>query len=179
MTIQKEAQVQLVSRILRRLSAFWLFGGPCVILGVWIALPWLPESIKTEMFHHPMGPVTPLVLAAGIAASIPGIVVHVLLFLQLMRLFGLWEKGIILETANVECFSKLGKFYLLSAVINILQESATSFALTLGLPRGHHSISIGFDTNQIQTFAIGLFLWLTAFVLEQGHRIKQEADLTV
>jgi hypothetical protein len=179
MTYSPASRFPLWNYWLGRLARLGLVAGPLVFLGGWLFLPWLPSSVAKEMLHIEVQTVTWRVQLLGAISSLPGAILHVLLFLQLVKLFGLWERGIILEDANVHCFHKMGTLYLVSTVAAIVMMPVRSLALSIENPPGQRAISIGLDSDDIRTLFLGIFLWLLAYVLEQGRKYRQDTELTV
>ena len=176
----KQNQVQWLCRWMRRLSLFWMIFLPLVVLVIWAALPWIPDMLRDGFFKGmAVTETTPLVRISGMLASVPGIFLHILLFSQLAKLLGLWERGNIFDESNVRCFSKLGVYYLWGALIGVLQRALYSIALSISNPPGSRQISLGLSSDDFSSVAVGLFLWLLAYVLQQAYLLKREADLTV
>jgi|GEM_PF-2236423 len=176
----KQSQVQWLCRWMRRLSLFWMVFLPLAVLVIWAALPWIPDMLRDSFFKGmPVTQTTPLVRISGMLASVPGIFLHILLFFQLAKLLGLWERGNIFDESNVRCFSRLGVYYLWGALIGVLQRALYSVALSISNPPGTRHLSLGLSSDDLSSVAVGLFLWLVAYVLQQAYLLKREADLTV
>ncbi|MFA6835603.1 MAG: DUF2975 domain-containing protein [Fibrobacteraceae bacterium] len=173
-------KVQLLCFWMRRLFLFWMIFEPVMVLAIWAALPWVPEMILNSFLGEAaVSQTTPLVRIFGMAASLPGILLHVLLFFELAKLLSLWERGKFFEEEDIRCFSRLGVYYLWGAVIGVLQRALYSVALTISNPPGMRQLSVGLSSDDLGSVAAGFFLWLLAYVLQQAYLLKKEADLTV
>jgi hypothetical protein len=142
--------------------------------------PWIPVMLRIGFFiGMSVTQTTPLVRISGILASVPGFFLHILLFFQLAKLLGLWEQGHILDESNVRCFSRLGVYYLWGGSDRGAAADILFIALSISNPPGTRQFSLGLSSDDLSSVAVGLFLWLVAYVLQQAYLLKREADLTV
>lgn len=115
------------------------------------------------------------VLLLGVWQIIPLIIINCML----IKLFKLYQRGLIFAEANIRCFQYIGwaligqfiivLFYppILTTIINTLHTDA-------GLPR-----SIGINDSDITMLLTGFIISVIAEVMRQGAEIQSEQELTI
>lgn len=156
---------------------------PFVPVIVWMCYNGLPSVMKLQMFadlHVPMTVELSLRtrILAGAASLIPGAVLMAGL-LYLVRLFGLYARGMIFTAENVACYRKLGHVILWSMAASIVHSSLMTIVLTLDNPPGQRMISFGISSSEIARLLIGMIVLLVSWIMEAGREIQEEQQLTV
>jgi hypothetical protein len=99
--------------------------------------------------------------------------------LYLVRLFGLYARGMIFTSGNVACYRKLGHVILWSMAASIVHSSLMTVVLTLDNPPGQRMISFGISSSEIARLLIGMTVLLVSWIMEVGREIQEEQQLTV
>ena len=106
--------------------------------------------------------------------------VQFLFMRQWVRLFGLYGRGRIFETENVKCFFRMGRHLLALAIWDIVFSMPMhSLVLTAENPPGKHTITLGLSSDHVPVLATGIALIVIAWAMDEGRKLRQEADLVV
>ncbi len=167
------------SRWLGLVSRFWLVGGPVTMVAQWLALPVLPGGMAKHLLDAEAKVITWRVQLLGILSSLPSMAVHVLLFLQLVRLLDLWKEGQFLQQDSARCFRRMGSLFLVGTLVEIASRPLHTLALTIDNPPGQRALRIGLGSDDVRTVFLGLFLWMLASIMALGTRYREETELTV
>ena len=197
------AILKLKLRLLQIASQVGMWLWPAFTVGMWLFLERFPASQLQEAgltgpgWHLPeplgflcqgasaMAVPPPLLITwkvkfLAMAASLFPAVVQFLFMRQWVELFGLYQHGIVFETRSVKCFARMGKHLLALAIYGIVfSKPLYSLALTADNPPGKHILSIGFSSNDLPVLAVGIALVVIAWAMDEGRKLRQEADLVV
>lgn len=173
--------MQRLARASRRLvaaSTVFLVLVPVVLALFWALLPLHPDL----GLHLPVKvdsglPISGQVMAF-FASMIPGAVTMYGLWL-LRRLFGLYQRGVVFETDNVECYRRLGWVLIAFAIARFISQPILSVVLTLHHPPGHRMLAVGLSSDDVVTVLVGAVVLTISWVMDEAHRMKQEYEMFV
>jgi len=178
-------KVQFVSKWLK-----WIFAA-CIIL-----LPVLQAAFWSYVDHAGIREGAPSFVPYGIA--LPSLVVSAtktkfLCFLismvptgimmgvciLLTRLFSLYAKGIIFESANVSLIKKIAYLLLVKAAIGPIYQGAITAAWTVNNPAGQRMFQLTTQTINFTGIITVLTILVVAWVMGEGQKLQQQQQLTV
>ena len=145
-----------------------------MVAGV-INLNYVP-AVYVNNILHPVN-ITEKMLALG-AGCLPLFVQLYILF-SLIRLFKLYEQGVIFETDNVRYIRNIGYALIVTEIINALYQGLIGFILTWHNPPGHRFSSITLDHTNIGVILVALMVILISWIMLEGCKIREEQQLTV
>lgn len=156
---------------------------PAIPVVMWMNYNNLPEIIRLQMVkEHPVPWVFTLSLNQRMLASLAGIIVSLISmagFYYLIKLFSMYEKGVIFSEDNVNCYRKLGYLIFCSMFADILHSSAMSVILSLHNPPGQRILTVSLSSSEIAIGVIGMIVVLISRVMDAGRELKEEQELTV
>ncbi len=139
-----------------------------------INLNYLPAAYS-GMILHPLN-TSEKVLALG-AACLPLLIQLYILF-SLIRLFKLYEQGVIFSMNNVRYIRNIGYALIGTQIINALYQALMGFILTWRNPPGHRFSSITFDQTNLSIILVALMVILISWIMLEGYKIREEQQLT-
>ena len=113
----------------------------------------------------------------GYFPSMISTMLTVALLWQLIVLFRLYEKGIIFELQNTECFKKLSYLLIATPFVELLMDVLLSLALSFS--DGHWNMSFTIDDSDITMMIIGFIVRVIAVVMEKAAVLQEESELTI
>lgn len=113
----------------------------------------------------------------GYFPSMISTMLTVALLWQLIVLFRLYEKGIIFELQNTECFKKLSYLLIATPFVELLMDVLLSLALSFS--DGNWNMSFTIDDSDITMMIIGFIVRVIAFVMEKAAVLQEESELTI
>jgi len=181
-------------RLLQSLARAGMWLWPAFTLGMWAFLEYIPVSelqrmagelnsgIGASVVHMSAAEfhITWKVKLLGMAASLFPAAVQFLFMRQWTELFGLYRRGRVFETENVKYFARMGRHLLTLAIFDIVfSKPLYSLALTADNPPGKHTLSVGLSSDDLPVLAAGIALVVIAWAMDEGRKLRQEADLVV
>lgn len=156
---------------------------PVIPVAVWIFYNNLPGVIRDQMMKQffttaPAG----LAMDQRIYAALAGLIVSGITmagFYVLIKLFDLYEKGIIFSSNNVSCYRKLGYLIIISMAAGIIQNSVMSVIFSLHNPPGQRIITLSLSSSDKAMGIIGMIVVLISWIMDAGREIMEEQELTV
>jgi len=173
-------RLQSVSRRFRILFQALLFLVPIGNAVFWMAVNHLPDVARRECL--PYVDVFPLpwsALLMGFLTSMLPVGVGLYGVYCLSRLFRLYEHGQVFLAENVYWYKRLSRVLLWSCLAGILCRCLLSVVLTLHNPPGQRMISLSLSSDDLNLLLLGGVLAVIAWVMDEGRRLQEEADLTV
>lgn len=170
-----------INKASRRLSAICLiafWAAPVLLALFWALAPHVPPM--TRYLPAPVNPEHPtVVLILGFFASmIPG-TVTMYGFLQLRRLFRLYQAGQVFETANVKCYRRLGWTMVVFAAASFIVEPILGVILTYYNPPGTRLLVLSISSSEIMNLLVGSVILTIAWVMDEARIMKQDYELIV
>lgn len=116
---------------------------------------------------------------AGFMANLPLVGLQTYWLWQLKRLFGCYAQGKIFTLENTTYIKRTALAFLGIAFVSIFVGAALTLVLTANNPAGHRMIGVTFGTHEIANILTGLILVIIAWIMDEGRKLKEEADYTV
>lgn len=173
-------RIQRASRRLRRVLFITIFLIPITNTLVWLFINDLPQMVQNRILPYFIS--LPLPLTArwmGFGVTLLPTAMGMFCTYFLMRLFRLYEQGLIFRAANVRCFKNLARVLLVWFFIGIAHRTLLSVVLTLHNPPGQRLFSIGLSSADLTTLLTGGILAVIAWVMEEGRKLQEDQDFTV
>lgn len=175
-------RIQQASRKLCKVLWVLFFIIPVSTALVWIFFNQMPDPMHKMILPYfatlplPLPSVSRLL--GFLVMMIPGGIVMYGMY-KLICLFKLYEQGWIFQLANVRCFRNLSRTLIVWFIAQIISKPMMSVALTLHLPPGKRQVILGFGTPDLAILLVGCILAVITWVMEEGHQLQKEQDLTV
>jgi hypothetical protein len=174
------SRIKRLGGILKIVSIIGIFTIPWVKPLAWMFYNQLPIFLRADF-----GKAAPVFLPLsskilGICISLPSSAIIFLMILNMTKLFSLYAHGKVLEQENAVCIRNTGLFLMVSTFYTIIIDNPLrTVALTLMNGPGHRSLSFGFGSGDFIALFVAGFLFITAFVAAEAHRINKDAELTI
>lgn len=172
---------QSISKFSRKLLAlFWFSMLFSVVLNT---VFWFSVTMFNAQWFNASFPIEvslPLSTARSIIGYFPSMIstlLTVALLWQLIVLFRLYEKGIIFEPKNTECFKKLSYLLIATPFVELLMSALLSF--TLSYNDGNWDSSFTISDSDVTMMIIGFIVRVIAVVMERAATLQEESELTI
>lgn len=172
---------QSISNFSRKLlTLFWFSMVFSVVLNT---VFWFSATMSNAEWFNASFPIEvslPLSNARSLIGYFPSMIstlLTVALLWQLIVLFRLYEKGIIFELQNAECFKKLSYLLIATPFVEFLMGVLLSLALSYN--DGNWNTSFSIDGSDITMMIIGFIVRVIAVVMEKAADLQEESELTV
>jgi len=179
------SQVRFVSRFLK-----WVFIVGVVFLPVVQAVFW--AYADHEFFWQNAATVLPYDVslpALAVSASKTKLLcflismiptgISMAIFLFLIRLFSLYAKGVVFESANILLIRNIAYLLLVGAAIGPVYEALITIAYSMSNPAGQRMVCLSTQTINLTGIVTGLMILVVAWIMAEGHALQQEQELTV
>jgi len=166
--------------MLKTVSIIGIFTLPWVKPLAWMFYNQLPIFLRADF-----GKAAPVFLLIsskilGMCVSLPSSAIVFLMILNITKLFSLYAHGKVLERENALFIRNIGMYLIMSTLYTIIiANPLTTVALTLMKGPGHRSLSFGLGSSDCIALFVAGFLFITAFVTTEAHRVKKDAELTI
>lgn len=166
---------------------------PIFICLQWLLIDWQPVKALVQMSLLLKPIITPegLVNMAEVELSLVakmwalfgnllGASPYILGYILLYRLFSNYHMCRIFINDNPLIYKKLGRLILLNGILIIpLKEGLMVAAATHIFPPGHRYITLSFGTPNLEVILCGLLVIVISWVMQQGHALQEENQLTI
>lgn len=116
----------------------------------------------------------------GLIGSAISLLPLMLALIWLAKLFRNYANGNIFISANSKIYSRLGYLCIISALIlQPISEMIYALAISINYPVGQRFITFGFHTTSLTGIVCGVCLIAIAYVMQIGHAINEEQNLTI
>jgi hypothetical protein len=152
-----------------------IFLTPCALVlnavtGAWAELLNVPQGIVVDASN-----ITGLGLLSVIMLGLIKPAIYITAFCFLYKLLGLYREGIIFTDVNVAEIRKIGWSVAAIDIAGMIQSMVTGPVLT------YFDISTGYMAARLEVglLIIGLFIVLTAYVMDMGRELKEQDSLVI
>ena len=115
-----------------------------------------------------------------LAVSYIPVAFTVMICFQLAQLFRLYEKKIFFERENIQRIRCIGKYMLLSQLVQcILYQPLMMWVLTCMQPVGHRLIMLSFGTTNLSTLATGVIIIVVSWIATEANQLNKDVQLTI
>jgi hypothetical protein len=180
MAMHNRERIQRTSGTMRRLLLVLICIMPAVNALVWVFINDFPEAMHRNIL--PYFVTVPLPVSAqamGFVVCMIPTGIAMLGAYHLMRLFGLYEQGLIFRSANVRCFKSLSRVLIWWFAGGMVERTLMGIALTLHNPPGHRILTISLGSPDLTALLLGIILAIIAWVMEEGRKLQEDQDFTV
>jgi len=161
-------RIQKISRTLKVCVLFYLVAPLCVLAfnlkGIHLA------SGMVSIFNHPYASVSDIPKAMYLLSA-TGMAVYLVGVISFYRLLCLYEKGVIFSRANVSEMKKLGSYLagygILAVAANIIHAGGIIFPWVL------------LEGIVSPWIVVGGAIYIVAWIMDEGRKIREEQELTV
>lgn len=177
--MSKHYKIETFSRRLRYTLYALLGLVPALTVFFWLNVNSLPEffpvnlpvSIDRELS---IGTRLLALLVSGLPLALKMVGI-----LTLIRLFRLYERGVIFSEDNVACFRRLGKLLILWFFCVPVYQLMLSFCLTFQNPPGERVIAFGLGSADATVLIAGMMVLVISWVMDEGRALEDEQAYTV
>ncbi len=127
----------------------------------------IAQALEKENFNS--------VAILGIAESIPYLFIYFFLF----KLFGLYKSGIIFTAANINCIKHIGTSLLAWILLSILYPVAVTLFIRFTHLSETLPIIVNFGSTELRYLAIGLIVYVIAWVMREALDLQSEQELVI
>jgi Protein of unknown function (DUF2975) len=180
--MQNLSKVKVLSHWIYRALSVGIVITPIYYLSYWLlinhtALPLM--SVNTSA-----SPITPHelsseILAAGFIASLLPLTVLVYVLINLRQLFLFYKNGVIFSFEHVVLFKKIAKLLSIWVLLSVVYESVKSVLFSLNNPVGERVLSIGFGSEELTLVVMAAFVYVIAWVMDEGRVLAEENKMTI
>lgn len=181
--MERLERIRKRGRIFKFLFIGLFFITPVITVSTWMLFNNLPEILRAQMVKSYLAtPTASLAFDQCVYSSIAGLVLSgfsMAGFYILIKLFSLYEKGIIFSGDNVNCYRKLGYILIAAMVAGIVHNSAMSVILSLHNPPGQRIITVSLSSSDIAILIMGMIVVLISWIMDAGRDLLDEQKYTV
>jgi hypothetical protein len=153
---------------------------PVINALVWLFINGLPDEMqKNIMPHYVRLPLPAQARLMGFLVSMLSCGVAMYGTWAVVRLMRLYEAGRIFSEANVRCFRDISRALIIWCGVRFVSDPLMSIVLTLHHPKGQRLLVLGINSMDVTALLVGFVLGVIAWVMEEGRKLREEADLTV
>lgn len=175
-------RIKKLSRIFHFLTTLFIFFLPIYYIMYWIFI----NSTNSVLITINTDPLPMVDNHLSFKLQIIGYLVSLLPLSSLIyglinvrKLFSFYINGFIFSYSHVTIFKKISISLLGWVLFSIFYESVKSTLFSMGNPPGQRVISIGFSTSEITTLVVAGFVFVIAWVMDEGRILAEEQQLTV
>lgn len=117
--------------------------------------------------------------AAGFISSLLPLTVLIYVLLNLRKIFLFYKEGIIFSFEHVVLFKKIAKLLAIWVLLSVAYESVKSVLFSLGNPVGERILSVGFGSEELMVIVVATFVYVIAWVMDEGRVLAEENKMTI
>jgi hypothetical protein len=99
--------------------------------------------------------------------------------INLRKLFSLYMSGSLFSFEHVTTFRKLSKFLIAWVLFSIIYESIKSVIFSFANPPGERVLGISFGSEELTLVVVALFVYIIAWVMDEGRVLVEESEMTI
>ena len=172
--------IQRYSQRIRRLFQALLVLIPLALFYFWFISDTTTNGfIDLDVSAYTSVPLSRVTQLQAFAASMlpSGIIMYALV--QLIKLFKLYEAGIIFKTSNVVCYQKLGYTLFLWSLGSVVYSGLISVILSFNNPPGQRVLQLSVGSFDLVAIICGIIVLMISWVMKEGQKIAEENSHTV
>ena len=146
-----------------------------VLVGGFINFDAIPHAYATKILHTLS---TSEKLTGFLVSAVP-MMVYLFIVYSLIKLFRLYEQGVIFSIEIVQHIRNIGYALLADQIISPFYQFAMGIVLTIHNPPGHGFIGITLDQNNLGILLTALLVILISWIMTEGCKLNEEQQLTV
>ncbi|WP_027723398.1 DUF2975 domain-containing protein [Maridesulfovibrio zosterae] len=138
----------------------------------------IPEFlVKSELYI--LSPLSDMQKALGLAASAPYILLSSYSIWQMVKLFTLYSHGKIFTAENSACYRRAAWALLIGEIVYSFSLTAVILVVTMNNKVGERLLVFGFDDANIGNIVIACVVLAISWVMDEGRKLQDEAELTI
>lgn len=186
-------KIQKSSRRIRILFQLCFFAVPILSLAYWLFFNSFVEGSQSDLYGIffkfsysqdalPASSLNPLslgnrLLCFAIDMLPKGAIMYC--FFHLIKLFKLYELGQIFSRDNINHIRKVSYGMFVLVVANFIAYALHSLAISFTNPVGQRTLSLRFDGGDFSILVIAFIILLISNIMDEGRKLKDEADQTI
>lgn len=180
--MQDLSKVKQLSGWVDKALSFGIFIIPVYYVLYWalanyIELPLVAVNTKAQSLAPYELPIE--VLAVGFISSLLPLTVLVYTLLNLRKLFLFYKAGNVFSFEHVALFRKIAKLLSIWVLLSIFYESVKSILFSLNNPVGERVLSIEFGSEELTVLVVAAFVYVIAWVMDEGRVLAEENQMTI
>ncbi len=178
-------KIKKVSTVLKYLFTVLLIAIPIIEIWAWLSfngtadkliVPSALGIISDELIYSRIDTLGRML---GIIASTPLILAEMYGIWQVVKLFRLYSLGSIFESANITCYKRAAWAFIISQLITPISQAGATVSATLNNGVGNRMVIISFDETNLGALLVGITVLVVSWVMQEGHKLKTDAELTI
>jgi hypothetical protein len=181
-TMDNLSKIKTFSKNIHLLLSFLMVAIPLYYILYWLFINHLPETlINVNIKPTPLIPnQLPIKLQIiGFIICLLPLSALIYVITNIRKLFSFYKEGVIFSFEHVRLFKKTAKALLLWVVLSITYASAKSVIFSAGNPPGSRLLKVGLSSAEITTLLVGVFVFIIAWVIDEGRILSEENELTI
>ena len=179
-------KIKRISRLFRLLFQILFVALPIIYAYGWVIAP-KPLIMLSHMFVIQVVPAGLPILHSfttstriyGFLATLIPVGMTMLGLVFLIKLFRLYEQGIIFASQAVSCLRRLGYVLLVSQVLQMVYDLLISLTVTWHNPVGHRMLAMTITGTNIAIVLAALLLLLISWIMAEACKLQEEQQLTI
>jgi len=102
-----------------------------------------------------------------------------LIYFSLFKLFGLYQKGLVFTSANIQCIKNIGTLLLAWMALKLLYPVVVTLVLRFSGASDSLSIYMSLGSDEIRLLLIGLVIYVIAWIMNEASSLHQEQELVI
>jgi hypothetical protein len=102
-----------------------------------------------------------------------------LIYLSLFKLFGLYQKGLIFTTANIQCIKNIGTVLLAWIALKLLYPLIVTLVLRFSGASDTLALYMSLGSDEVRFLLIGLVIYVIAWIMNEATSLHQEQELVI
>ncbi|HTM63143.1 MAG TPA: DUF2975 domain-containing protein [Gammaproteobacteria bacterium] len=183
--MNKIKRVSRFFRIIFQIDFLWML---IAFALSWVNAPQEFVALHGFMHFNPIPPayinliMHPLTISekfSAITISAVPLAVDLFIVYTLIKLFRLYESGVIFSLQVVKRLRNIGFGLLLGQIINPFYQLAMGYVLTVHNPPGYGKMSVTLDQTNIGILLTSLLIILISWIMIEGCKLSDEQQLTI
>jgi hypothetical protein len=127
----------------------------------------LAQALTNEGFNS--------LLILGGAELIPSL----LIYFSLFKLFGLYQRGLVFTSKNIQCIKNIGTILLAWVALKLFYPVVVTLVLRFSGASDTLSLYMSLGSDELRYLLIGLVIYVIAWVMNEATSLHQEQELVI
>lgn len=177
-------KIKRMSIFLKYAFLLALIAIPVFEVAGWLMFDGDPESYFMSEFlmcfdPEYLGPLTGTQKFLGLLVSTPYNALGMYSCWQLVKLFGLYSQGMIFTADNSACYRRAAWALLIGEIVYPFTQTAVSYIATMNNAVGDRLIFVSFDDTNFGNIVVACVILAISWVMDEGRKLQDEAELTI
>ncbi len=181
-------KVVKTSRFFKRVFTLIFWGWPIVLALIWFQpqedflAAWglnISNFLPIGLFDHIVTPLSPSTKAWGFAISFIPMIIGMLISWLFIRLFQGYEQNDIFSLKSIRILKRIALVMILGVILDPIYQALISFAMTMHNPPGFRLITLYIGAGSIRTLITAGLIYLIAYIMQEGVKLREEQALTI